>query len=119
MVLYDYVAFGFFTLVAVLLPILLVLFSKTVRKKAAKNAVKSSPYESAEASTGSNRDSDIEFLPYAMLFLPFELVAIIILLWSQSAKQSSIAGNVEMVVFLVTATLLAMVCLKLIRDEHG
>ena len=117
--LYDYVAFGFFTLVAVLLPISLLLFSKSVRKKAVKNAVKNAPYESAEASTGSHRDTDTEFLPFAMLFLPFEIIGIVILLWAQSAKQNSTPANIEMVIFLVMATLLAMACLKLIRDEDG
>lgn len=119
MVLYDYVAFGFFTLVAVLLPISLILFSKSIRKRVAKNSVKGSSYESAEASHGSHRDAEIEFLPFAMLFLPFEIVGIIILLWAQSAKQNSLPANIEMVGFLIMATLLAMVCLKLIRDEHG
>ncbi len=116
--LYNYVAFAFFSLVAIAIPAFILLYSKLVRRKEPSNSVKSMPYEGGEEPNGSNRDADLEYLPYTMFFLPFGIIAVITLLWSQSVQQNTLQSNLMTLGLLAMAAIFAVICYVIIREEH-
>ncbi len=85
--LYNYIAIVFFAAVAIFVPFSFLLTAKLLRHRIGGNPVKSSPYESGEATTGKNRDVINEYLPFFMMFLPFEVVVMILLIWSFVSRQ--------------------------------
>ena len=82
---YDYIALLFFVVVAALFPLSIVLTSLMIRKRSPGNSVKNAPYESGEESIGKGRIVDTEYLPFMMLFLPMEVIAVLVLSWSAYA----------------------------------
>ena len=83
---YDYIALFVFSLISIFVPFSMLLGAKLLRHKSPSNSVKESPYESAEATLGSNRDIMNEYMPFFMLFLPIEIIAVIILLWASVSR---------------------------------
>jgi NADH:ubiquinone oxidoreductase subunit 3 (subunit A) len=116
--LYDYISFAFFTLVAVLVPVSLIVFSKIVRSRKSPNKVKGAPYESGEESVGTYRSAEIEYLPFAMLFLPFEIIAIIVLLWASGARQDTLLANLAVLGLAAMASAFALVCYKIVSEKN-
>ncbi len=118
--LYDYVVLGVFALLGMLIPASLLISSKILGFKSQGNKVKNAPWESAEESVGESLDIDNEYLPFFSIFLPFEIIAAIFIVWASQAK--NIAYNQDVGV-IVLATLSAFVVLgfyKLAaRDKHG
>lgn len=112
--LYDYVALVLFIAFAVFVPVSFVLTTKLLKKKASGNAVKNAPYESGEETIGSSRDVDNEYLPYFMLFLPFEIVIAILILWSTVARSLSLFTDVSFLVLGVAATAVSLAGYKII-----
>ena len=70
--LYNYIAILFFAVLGISIPLLFLLIAKLIGRRSPGNKIKNAPYESAEESLGGSRDVDNEYLPYFMLFLPFE-----------------------------------------------
>jgi NADH:ubiquinone oxidoreductase subunit 3 (subunit A) len=83
--LYDYIALIVFAVLAFLVPLGLIMSSKLLGKRSAGNAVKNAPWESGEESIGKARDVENEYLPFFSLFLPFEVITGIIIVWSTVA----------------------------------
>lgn len=111
--LYDYLALLFFLAFAVLVPVLFVVTSRLIAKKVPGNAVKNSPYESGEETIGSSRDIDNEYLPYFMIFLPFELILGILILWSTVAKSVSYEISLSVVFLGVFGSILSYIGYKM------
>ncbi len=116
MALYDYLAVLFFSAFAIFIGGSFILASKMIGKSRTTNEIKSSPYESAEHSVGRSRDIDTEYMPFFMIFLPFEVVGVVMLLWGIGAKQMPYAANIEMLGVLLSAALLSVLGYKLITD---
>ncbi|MCL5440759.1 MAG: NADH-quinone oxidoreductase subunit A [Candidatus Marsarchaeota archaeon] len=117
--LYDYVALVFFGIVSILFPLSIVLTSMSIRKRKEGNSVKSAPYESGEESIGEGRIVDTEYLPFMMLFLPLEVVSILILMWSEYAYETPYVYGVAVVGLLGISALFSAVGYKVIGDNHG
>lgn len=115
----NYVSLLFFIAFAVFVPLSFLLTSRLLRRRSVSNPVKNAPYESAEASIGSSRDIDNEYLGFFALFLPFELVAILVVLWAIAAKDLELSTNIYIVGLPVLAMALAAVGYKLNGEIHG
>ena len=81
--LYNYVALLIFIAFAVFMPVSFIFTAKLLGKKRTGNPVKNAPYESGEETVGNSRDIDNEYLPHFMVFLPFEIIIVALILWSQ------------------------------------
>lgn len=86
---YTYVAVAIFAGFGLLVALLFLLSAKLLSPSEPKNPVKNAPYESAEQTIGSNRDLDNEYLPFFMLFLPFEVLAVVLLIWSTVSRETT------------------------------
>ena len=85
------------------------------RGTVAKNA----PYESGEATTGESRDVDNEYMPHFMLFLPFEIVIAILILWSIAPKGLGYYTNVAILMIGFVATVLSFFGYKIGKWLNG
>ena len=117
--LYNYIAILIFALIAISVPVSLILTAKLLRHNVKGNPVKNAPYESAEATIGKNRDVINEYLPFFMLFLPFEVVAVVLLIWSSVLRQVSYSNGILVVSMAVMAALFSIVGYFMIRGKDG
>jgi NADH:ubiquinone oxidoreductase subunit 3 (subunit A) len=114
--LYNYIALLLFIAFAVFVPASFLLTVKLLGDRNKGNPVKNAPYESGEETIGDSRDVDNEYLPHFMIFLPFELMIVILLLWSTVTKDISFNTSVSILVLGVIATAFAVVGYKMIND---
>lgn len=112
--LYDYIALAVFAILALLVPLSMILVSKLISKRSPGNRIKNAPWESGEASVGRARDIDNEYLPYFSLFLPFEVVVGILLVWSTVAYSTSYAVGLGMVILALASGVAAVFGFKTI-----
>ncbi len=117
--LYDYIAIVFFVAFAFFIPAMFLLVSRLLRSGISGNPVKNAPYESGEKPIGSSRDLDTEYFPFFMLFLPFEVVAVLVLLWSPSARVSSQSTGIFVLGMLVLATALAVLGYIIVGEKRA
>ncbi len=116
--LYNYIALGILSLFGIGFPISLLVASRMIGRRAAGNAVKNAPYESGESTIGSSRDIDNEYLPYYMLFLPFELTIAILVIWASVSNALSFGTGVAVIALGIVAMALAMAGYKIASDKH-
>jgi NADH:ubiquinone oxidoreductase subunit 3 (subunit A) len=105
--LYNYVALIAFAVLAFVAPLGLLLASRLLGTKRAGNPVKNAPWESGEESVGRARDVENEYLPFFSLFLPFEIIAGILLVWSVVAHGAGYLVGVEVIALALAAGLAA------------
>ncbi|MCL4373656.1 MAG: NADH-quinone oxidoreductase subunit A [Candidatus Marsarchaeota archaeon] len=117
--LYNYVALVFFAAFSIAVPVLLLLVAKLIRLSKPGNAVKNAPYESGELTIGTGYDLYNEYLPYFMLFIPFEIVIVVVLLWSYAARLFSYTQSIYVLVLAVISMVMALVGYKLIGVKNG
>lgn len=114
--LYNYIALLLFIAFAVFMPVSFLLTAKMLGKKEPGNPVKNAPYESGEESIGDSKDVDNEYLPHFMIFLPFEMIIVILILWSTVTKTINFNTNVAVIMLGVMATVLSFIGYRMIRD---
>jgi NADH:ubiquinone oxidoreductase subunit 3 (subunit A) len=117
--LYNYVAIVFFIAFAIFLPLSLLLTSRILRSDKPGNKVKNSPYESAEETIGRVKDTDIEYMPFFAIFLPFEIVAMVLILWSVSARSLSFTTNLMVIGLAIVAMVMSLIGYLYIREKHA
>jgi NADH:ubiquinone oxidoreductase subunit 3 (subunit A) len=117
--LYNYIALVLFALFGIFIPSSFLLTAKLLGRKYKPNDVKDAPYESGEKAVGESRDIDSEYFPFIMLFLPFEVVAVLVLVWSYAANSIGRYSGLYMILLLVFATIFSVIGYKTIGDNHG
>ena len=117
--LYNYIAVTVFAAIAMFVPVSLLLLAKLLRHKSSGNQVKNAPYESAEATIGKNRDVINEYLPFFMLFLPFEVVAVLLLIWSSGLRQASYANGLMAIGMAAMAAAFSLSGYFMVRGKNG
>lgn len=115
--LYDYVSLIFFTAFAVFVPTSFLLMAKLLGRKEPGNPVKNAPYESGEETVGASRDIDNEYMPYFMIFLPFEIVIALLLLWATVSKSIGYNYSIGVIVLGVLATVLSFVGYRMAKSD--
>jgi NADH:ubiquinone oxidoreductase subunit 3 (subunit A) len=78
----TYLALLIFLLFGAFLPISMILTSKLLRPERSDNSVKNANYESGEESVGGRISIMKEYLHYFSLFLAFDIITAIILIWA-------------------------------------
>lgn len=115
---YNYISLIFFILFAVFIPFSFLMTSKLLRKRDSPNKVKCAPYESGEETIGRNKDLEVEYFPFLMLFLPFEIITILILLWSIAASNISYINSIEILSLTIISLVFSLFGYKLISDRN-
>ncbi|HIH50313.1 MAG: NADH-quinone oxidoreductase subunit A [Candidatus Micrarchaeaceae archaeon] len=115
--LYDYVALLLFAAFAIFIPASFILASKLLRKRGRGNPVRNAPYESGEETIGRSRDIENEYLPYFMLFLPFEIVIAILIIWSSNVRQLDYGTNIAFIILGIFATAMSLIGYKIAKND--
>ncbi|MGC8572263.1 MAG: NADH-quinone oxidoreductase subunit A [Candidatus Micrarchaeia archaeon] len=115
--LYNYIAAFVLIVFAFLVPLVYLLFSALIRAKSKPTKVKQEPYESAEESLGSAQDIESEYFPFFVLFLPFEFIVIILLLWSPLAKSMTLNDNILIIGLPLLAMFFSAIIYKIIINK--
>ncbi len=115
---YDYAAILIFALFAVFVPVSFLITSKMLRPKSRRNSVKNAPYESAEETIGESRDVENEYLPFFALFLPFEIIAIVILLWATGSRSILYMPDMMVIGLAVFSALFALIGYRFASDKN-
>jgi NADH:ubiquinone oxidoreductase subunit 3 (subunit A) len=115
---YNYIAVGFFILFAIFVPVSFLLTSKMLRPSKPGNRVKNTPYESAEEPIGRSGDVDNEYLAFFAIFLPFEVISMIILLWAVAARSLAAGINVAVIGLLIITMVLALAGYKFASEKR-
>ncbi len=116
---FEAMAFIFFTLLSVFIPVSFLFSSRLLGKRYAGNPVKNSPYESGEATIGKSRDIDAEYFPYFIIFLPLELIAVFVILWSAYSSYAGKLSGLYVIALVMLATGFAVFGYKLISDGRA
>ncbi len=115
--LYDYIAGLVFGIISIAIPVLFLLVSKFIRNNEPNDEVGAMPYESSEETIGKERAFFSEYIPFFTLFLPFEFIAILMLLWAASANSISFINNIFYIVLVGACLLISMIEYKLAKSR--
>lgn len=113
----DYLALLIFFLFSLLVPASMILTSAMLRRRTRTNPVGRNSYESAERSFGSRISIMNEYIHYFSMFIAFEMVIAIILLWTFAAPAMSISSSVVILSLLAVAFVFELFIVLLIRGE--
>ncbi len=117
----NVVAIAIFILFSLATPVLLVLVSKALRKGTKRNAVKDLPYESAEESSGVRMAVMHEYLQYFPMFIAFEILVGVVLVWAPIARAVQFIPSVAVLsllfVGLVFEAFIAYIA-KAVEQDH-
>ncbi|MEM3227436.1 MAG: NADH-quinone oxidoreductase subunit A [Candidatus Micrarchaeaceae archaeon] len=118
---YAYVYLLFFTVFSIAIPSLFLLASKLMRENYTGNKVKNAPYESGEETIGKLGAVDNEYFPFIMLFLPLEIIAVLVLFFAAGIYLESFNFGLGVILLVVLGFVFAMAGYVLINsyDRKG
>ncbi|EQD49860.1 NADH-ubiquinone/plastoquinone oxidoreductase chain 3 [mine drainage metagenome] len=116
---YTYIALIFFIAFALFIPAAFLLTAKLLGHREPGNKAKNAPYESGELPIGSSRDIDNEYLPYFTAFLPFEIVAVVLLVWSVASPSLGYTTNLLYIMLPIFSLIFVFISYKLIRGRNA
>jgi NADH:ubiquinone oxidoreductase subunit 3 (subunit A) len=109
----SYVSIAIFAAFAIFVPAGFLLTAKLLGRKSSGNPIRNAPYESGEETIGTSRDVDNEYMPHFMIFLPFEIVVAILILWSTVASSMSYYSSIAIIMLGIVAVVLSGMGYKL------
>ncbi len=112
---YQYLQILVFAIIALLIPVALLAISRLIRKSGRGNAVTGKPYESAEEPVGERVGMMREYLHYLVMFLAFEIIAAIVIVWSVFPKPMQAADGTYVIVFVAAGLALEALLVVLSR----
>jgi NADH:ubiquinone oxidoreductase subunit 3 (subunit A) len=115
---YNLVAQMFFVVLGLSIPILFLFAAKLISRRSSNNPVKNAPYEGTEESLGG-RGASNEYLPYMILFIPFNVVLSILILWSLASKVINYETSIAIIFLVATAMVFSFIGYKLIGGVFG
>lgn len=113
----QYLQVAIFAIIAVLIPASMLLFSMLVRPKNKSNKVQVLSYESAEETIGQRVEIMHEYLHYFIAFLSFEIIGVIVIIWSTFARSAQSLNGVYIIFLLLLGVLFEFLLLRLSRGN--
>lgn len=115
------VAIVIFFVFAILTPASLIFASIMLRRRTKRNPVRDAAYESAEASTGTRISVMNEYLHYFGMFIAYEILVAMILVWAPVARTISFNSSVAMITLLIIGMAFAVFVMLIARkdDRYG
>jgi NADH:ubiquinone oxidoreductase subunit 3 (subunit A) len=104
-----------FAAVALLVPALVLAFSKLVRPVGDDNGARAQHYESGEEGVGRPPELMTDYSRYLVVFTAFAVLAAVVVLWSVFVRQLDVAGNLRIALLLVLGFVMAAFVLALGR----
>ncbi len=115
---YNYIALFIFILFSASVPISFLVTSWFLRPHPPKNPVKGTSYESAEAPIGRTKDIVNEYIPFFTIFLPFEIISMMTILWAIASRQLPALIDVAAIGLPLFGMAFAWLGYKMAVDKH-
>ncbi len=100
-------------LFALFMPLSFLIASKLMRVKKEKNPIKNAPYESAEETIGGSLNIMNGYIGFFSIFLSFELITVILILWAYSSNYFSYTTSLLILFTLVLSMIFSLIAYKL------
>lgn len=113
----QYLQMLIFAAIAVFVPLSTLMFSKMVRPRSDNNDVKTLTYESAEQSVGQKVEVMHEYLHYFVAFLAFEIIGVIVIIWSTFSRSVQSSSGQYIVLLLVFGFVFEVFLLGMSRSK--
>ena len=113
----QYLQLLIFAIIAVLIPTSALLFSKLVRPRSDENAVKTKVYESGEESVGEKVEIMHEYMHYFVAFLAFEIIGVVVIIWSTFARAAQATSGPYIVALLAFGIVIEMLVFGVSRSK--
>ncbi len=104
---------------ALFMPVSFLLTSKLLRPNQTKNKTKDAPYESGEEIIGHSRDIDNEYLGFFPIFLSFEIIAIILILWASVSDYFSYTNSLLLILISLFSVIFSLIGYKIASEISG
>ncbi len=112
----SYLALLIFFLFSLFMPASMILTSIFLRNRTRTNPVSRGSYESAERSFGSRISIMNEYIHYFTMFIAFEMVIAVILLWVVASPSMSLTSSAVILSLLGVSFVFEMFIVMLIRS---
>lgn len=113
----TYLQIIIFALVALLIPLSMLLFSRLVRPRSRDSDVETLSYESAEESIGQKVEIMHEYLHYFTLFIAFEIIGVIEIIWSTFPRQAQSASGTYIELLLIFGLVFEALLFGIIKSK--
>ncbi len=113
----QYLQILIFAMIAVLVPVSALLFSRMVRPKSDNNEVKTLVYESAEESVGERVEIMHEYLHYFVAFIAFEIIGVVVIIWTTFTKSAQSSSGVYIMLLLFSGLIFEAFLLGMSRSK--
>jgi len=104
---------------ALFMPISFLLTSKLLRPNTSRNQTKDAPYESGEEVIGYSRNIDNEYLGVFPIFLSFEVIIIILILWASASNYFSYTNSLMLILISLFSVVFSLIGYKLASGVNG
>lgn len=115
----QYLQIVVFAIIAVAVPLSALLFSMLVRPRSDSNRVKTLVYESAEETIGERVEIMHEYLHYFLAFLAFEIISVVVIIWSTFTRQAQGAAGPYVLLLLAFGFVLEVFLLGISRSKEA
>jgi NADH:ubiquinone oxidoreductase subunit 3 (subunit A) len=113
----QYVQLLIFAVIAALIPASALIFNRLVRPRAEDNEVKTLAYESAEESVGQRVEIMHEYMHYFVAFLAFEIIGVIVIIWSTFTRAAQVSDWIYMAALIVFGLVIEAFLLGMSRSR--
>ncbi|MCL4383357.1 MAG: NADH-quinone oxidoreductase subunit A [Candidatus Marsarchaeota archaeon] len=114
--LFTYLILVIGILFALFMPISFLLTSKLLGPNPKNNKIKGAPYESGEEVIGSAKDIDNEYLGFFSIFLSFEIIVIILLLWASVSNYLQYTSSLLLISISIISMVLSLIGYKIASE---
>lgn len=115
---YEYIAVAVFAFLALIVPFSMILIAKLLGPKTKQNLVKLANYESAEVPIGTHKDVSNEYLHYFALYLAFEVIVVVVILWATAFKAIPFNINVYTIGLLFASFLFSILAFAIAAEKE-
>ena len=112
----NVVAILIFILFSVFTPVSMVMTSVFLRRRSKKNVMMGSSYESAEESKGNRISIMNEYMHYFSMFLAFEILVAIIIVWAPITRLLPFLSSVAVLSLLVAGMVFEVFVMLIARS---
>jgi NADH:ubiquinone oxidoreductase subunit 3 (subunit A) len=110
-----YLALLIFVLFALAVPFAMIFSSIMIRNRKRSNRVRNASFESAEASSGSRISIMNEYMHYFSIFVAFDIIVAIMLIWAYTAYLLTNTVNMIALMLPVAGFIMVVITLAMLK----
>ncbi|BCS91334.1 MAG: NADH-quinone oxidoreductase subunit A [Candidatus Micrarchaeota archaeon] len=115
----DYIVLLILVIFSIGFPVSVVLGSILLGRREVRNEVKNLPFESGEEPFDlTSKDINLEYLPYFVMFIVFEIIAAILIAAAYSKAEIGSSSMLYLLIIALLATILEIFIYKIANERY-